>query len=410
MSIDTRHLSSEEMAAYQQRMLAPGDLLRVDDHLAHCETCRGQVGGAERLGRAVDAIRDDLAKGVEPFEHPALEQMATYVDGELDDVERELIESHLAICPSCAEDVADLRAVRISATGTSLEPRSRRSRGWLGYGVVTALAAGLAGFVVWTWTQPATVPGDEAGRAEVAVAEPPPAVSAAPATLTLNDGGSTVTLSADGRVRGLPPLAEEDAESIRLALEQGRVTLPALIGDLRGTSGTLMSGLPDAPAFELVRPLATGVEANRPTFEWTRLQGATAYVVAVFDLEFNKVAESQPLAANEWQPPVSLARGRTYVWQVRAVRGDEEIVAPAPPAPEARFRVLSEAEAARLADVRSRYGDFHLVRGILLARAGALDEAERELASLVEANPGIAEAQRLLDSLREQRNELSRSR
>jgi hypothetical protein len=96
------------------------------------------------------------------------------------------------------------------------------------------------------------------------------------------------------------------------------------------------------------------------------------------------------------------------VWQVRALRGDEAIVAPAPPAPEARFRVLSQAEAARLADLRGRYADFHLVRGILLAQAGSLDEAERELASLVEANPGIAGAQRLLDSLREQRKELSR--
>ena len=283
-----------------------------------------------------------------------------------------------------------------------------RSRGWLGYGVVTALAAGLAGFVVWTWTQPATVPGDEARRAEVAVAEPPPAVPAAPATLTLNDGGSTVTLSADGRVRGLPPLADEDTESIRLALEQGRVTLPALIGDLRGTSGTLMSGVSGASSFQLVRPLATVVETDRPTFEWTRLQRATAYVVAVFDLEFNKVAESPRLAATAWQPPAPLARGRTYMWQVEALRGDEEIVVPAPPGPEARFRVLSQVEAARLADVRSRYGDFHLVRGILLAQAGSLDEAERELASLVEANPGIAEAQRLLDSLREQRKDLSR--
>jgi anti-sigma factor RsiW len=405
---DTRHLSPEEMTAYQRRRLAPGDLLRVDDHLARCETCRGRLGGAERLGRAVGAIRADLESAVEPFEHPALEPIAAYVDGDLEEVERELIESHLAVCSSCAEDVAGLRAMRDPVTGPAPEARLKRSRGWLGYGVVAAVAAGLAGFVVWTGIQPAPAPGDEPGRAERAAVEPPPAGPAAPPTLTLNDGGSTVTLSADGRVRGLPPLADEDAEGIRLALEEGRVRLPALIGDLRGVSGTLMSGASEAPAFRLIRPLATGVETDRPAFEWTPLQHSTAYVVAVFDLAFNKVAESQPLAASVWQPPAPLARGRTYVWQVRALRGDEAIVAPAPPAPEARFRVLSQVEADRLADLRGRYGDFHLVRGILLAQAGSLDEAERELASLVEANPGIAEAQRLLDSLREQRKELSR--
>jgi len=405
---DTRHLSPEEMTAYQRRRLAPGDLLRVDDHLARCETCRGRLGGAERLGRAVGAIRADLESAVEPFEHPALEPIAAYVDGDLEEVERELIESHLAVCSSCAEDVAGLRAMRDPETGPASEARRKRSRGWLGYGVVAAVAAGLAGFVVWTGIQPAPAPGDELARAEVAAVEPPPAGPAAPPTLTLNDGGSTVTLSADGRVRGLPPLADEDAESIRVALEQGRLRLPPLIGDLRGPSGTLMSGASEASAFRLIRPLATGVETDRPTFEWTRLQHSTAYVVAVFDLAFNKVAESQPLADSVWQPPAPLARGRTYVWQVRALRGDEAIVAPAPPAPEARFRVLSQAEAARLADLRGRYADFHLVRGILLAQAGSLDEAERELASLVEANPGIAGAQRLLDSLREQRKALSR--
>jgi hypothetical protein len=406
MSIDTRHLSSEEIAAYQRRGLAPGDLLRADDHLAHCAPCRERLGGAERLTPVVDAIRDGIGRDVEPVEHPPLDSIAAYVDAALDEVECELIESHLEICPSCADDVADLRAVRGHVMATSPRPGAPQSRRRLGYGVVTAMAAGLAGFVVWTWTQPPTGTREDSGRADVSIVEPPP--TAAPPPLTLTDGGSTLTVSADGHVRGLPPLADEDAKSVRLAFERGRVSLPALLADLRGTSGTLMSGATDAPAFQVVRPLATAVESDRPAFEWTRLERATAYVVAVFDLEFNKVAESPRLATTVWQPPAPLDRGRTYVWQVQARRGDDEIVAPVPPAPEARFRVLSQAEAARVSDVRSRYGESHLVRGILLAQAGVLDDAERELVSLVEANAGIAEVQRLLDSLREQRKPLSR--
>jgi hypothetical protein len=88
---------------------------------------------------------------------------------------------------------------------------------------------------------------------------------------------------------------------------------------------------------------------------------------------------------------------------VRGTRAGEDIVAPAPPAPEATFHVLSGDDAARLADLRRRYENFHLVLGVLLAQAGALDEAERELESLAAANSGAAEPQRLLDTLRAER-------
>jgi hypothetical protein len=169
----------------------------------------------------------------------------------------------------------------------------------------------------------------------------------------------------------------------------------------------LMGGASDAPGFQPLLPLATAVETDRPTFEWTHVPGATVYVVSVFDLDFDQVAESPPLVATRWRPDAPLARGRTYVWQVRASRADGEIVAPAPPAPEARFHVLSPTEAARLVGVRGRYRDFHLVLGVLLAEAGALDEAERELESLVTANPGRREPQRLLDVLREERAAVS---
>ena len=403
MSNDTRHLSPEEIAAYQRRTLPPGDLLRVDDHLAGCRECRGRIDGAERIGRAVTAMHSDLAEVAKTLDHPVPEQLAFLVDGRLEDVELELVESHLEICPSCAEDVEDLRAVRLALPGSSVE---ETPRGPLAYAAVTALAAGLAGLLVWMGIRPMPTSEHESSRAEAPVVEPAVAPPANPPRLTLNDGGATVTIHADGSAHGFPSLTPDEAAAIRLALEEGRVGLLPLVVDLGAHPGTLMSGGADRSAFQPLRPMATAVEADRPTFEWTPLQGATAFVVSVFDRDFNKVAESPPVAATRWRPDASLTRGRTYAWQVRAFLPDNEIVAPAPPAPEARFRVLSQTEADRLAGVRSRYENFHLVLGLLLAQAGALDEAERELERLVAANPGLPEAQKLLDDLRAQRQGL----
>lgn len=406
MSTDPRHLGPEEIAGYQQRTLAAEDLLHVSDHLARCGACRGQVDSAERLDNTVRALHTDLATFGEEIEHPPLDEIATFVDGGLEDLERELLASHLEICPVCAEDVEDLRVVRLSLTGSSVKAASNRSRAWVGYAAATALAAGVAGLIVWVGTRPAPVPSGPR-QAEAPAVERPATVSSGPApVMTLADGGATVTLLADGSVFGLPALAEDEAASIRLALAQG-ITLPPLVADLGGPPGTLMSRAPDASAFQPLRPLTTAIETDRPLFEWSPLAGATAYVLSIFDRDFNKMAESPPVAATRWQLEGALARGRTYLWQVRASRADEYIVVPAPPAPEARFRVLPLADADRLANLRRHHRDFHLVLGILLARAGDLDEAERELERLVTANPGIPEPQRLLDSLRGQRKALS---
>lgn len=403
MSNDTRHLWPEEIAAYQRRTLPPGDLLRVDDHLAGCGECRGRIDGAERIGRAVTAMHSDLADVAATLDHPVPAQLASLVDGRLEDVELELVESHLEICPSCAEDVEDLRAVRLSLAGSSVQ---ETPRGLPAYAAIAALAAGLAGLLVWIGIRPAPTSEHEPSRAEAPVVEPAVSPPVNPPRLTLDDGGATVTIHADGSAHGLPSLAPDQAHAIRLALEEGRVRLPRFLGDLGAPSGTLMGAAVDRSAFQPLRPMATAVETDRPTLEWMSLEGATAYVVSVFDLDFNRVAESPSLSATRWRPETGLTRGRTYVWQVRASLSDREVVAPAPPAPEARFRVLPLAEADRLSTLRSRYGKFHLVLGVLLAQAGALEEAERELERLVAANPGRPEAQKLLDDLRTQRQGL----
>ena len=83
------------------------------------------------------------------------------------------------------------------------------------------------------------------------------------------------------------------------------------------------------------------------------------------------------------------------MWQVESSAAGREVTAPVPPAPPARFTVLSAAEAGRLAHAPVS----HLVRGVLYADAGLLDDAERELTELKQQNPGSELVQRFVDQL-----------
>jgi hypothetical protein len=82
---------------------------------------------------------------------------------------------------------------------------------------------------------------------------------------------------------------------------------------------------------------------------------------------------------------------------VAALKDGSSVVAPAPPKPEARFRVLDAGRAEALA--AARMGGSHLAAAVVLADAGLADDARKELAALRDANPGSGLAQQLYESL-----------
>jgi hypothetical protein len=143
-------------------------------------------------------------------------------------------------------------------------------------------------------------------------------------------------------------------------------------------------------------PVGTVVKADRPEFHWRPLTGATSYAVAVFDSNFNKVASSQPQTGTEWSPASSLKRGELYSWQVTAIKDGKEIVSPAPPAPDAKFKILDASKSRELEQTKRTHARSHLVLGILYERAGLLDDAEREFSALYRVNPSSQIVRKLL--------------
>ncbi len=205
----------------------------------------------------------------------------------------------------------------------------------------------------------------------------------------------------------VPPLRRE-VDSLRAEVRRlerrsaavERLARPPEIADLLA-AGAVLRG-PAAAAAELAprSPVATAVRDGRPTFRWTPLAGAEWYRVAVFDRDFRAVADSGPLSTTEWTPERPLPAGAVYAWQVKVRRGGAELTAPGPTAPQARFRVLPADRAAASARAARATGGAHLALGLLYARAGLLDDAERELTAALHEDAGSEETRELLATVR----------
>jgi hypothetical protein len=149
-----------------------------------------------------------------------------------------------------------------------------------------------------------------------------------------------------------------------------------------------MLGAPAAaPAFKVLSPVDRVLVDDRVGFKWEPVEDAKTYRVTIYDSGYGKIAESPAIATTNWQLSAPLPRGAMYTWTVTAQKQNGVVRAPAPPQPEAAFKIVSEDEAAKISDVLRDHPADHLLLAILYAHAGVLDEAQAQLDQLAGANP-----------------------
>lgn len=204
----------------------------------------------------------------------------------------------------------------------------------------------------------------------------------------------------EGRLQG--PLVPVPAhqEAVKAALLAQGVSPPPVLRELTSGSARLMGSEQDRTGFRLISPLATAVLDDRPTLRWQAFPGAQSFDIAAYDANLRVVAAGRSVAATVWRVPQPLPRGRIYSWQVRAVIEGREVVAPSLAAPEARFKVVNQAQAEQLKSLQQEYDKSHLMLGVIYAEAGLLEESEREFQALVNANPHSNVAENLLRSVK----------
>jgi hypothetical protein len=312
------HISSDDLQRVRRGSISAGEAEAIGRHVASCVQCTALAGEALSIGESAAALDAAWETGGEPgdFEVPP------YVEGT--DPAPRMRERH-----THARDL------------------------WIGAAAAVAAAfIALAAFFSDRTTEPRPVP--------VARTEPPrksvPHAVSPRAVAQMRPEWSTLIAKARA-TKSLP----FPADLRELAAEDA----------LRGTEDRLG----DAPVW----PAATAVEELLPEFSWTVPAGARS-TVTLRRAKNNRVVErSSRRASPHWRPRQALERGATYVWQVEVIHRGESVFLPAPPAPPAIFRVISEREHEELEAARREFPDHHLLLGLLYARAGIAGAARREL-------------------------------
>lgn len=459
----TKHLTVEAIELYRARRSSAAEALAAQRHVATCADCRARLSAASEADAALPSLLRQLARDDDlgADSHLPYEQLTLYVDGGLDEVEREIADSHLSFCEDCAADLADLRQYVGLAESAELKPAPTRAAAdapttWrrlfalLGSFTSPLRAAAAAALVlvvlggVWFATRDGRAPkADESARRrpetppaqaiapeqkDVPLPTPspsetistpapvtPPSINPAPHAselVALNDGGSRVALDRQGRLKGMEGAPPDARLAVSRALSSRRLEpSPLLKGLAEGEGGILMGGGASRASFAPRWPVGKVVRETRPAFSWSPLPGARSYTVSVVDSKFRPVAQSRPLEQPSWTTDAPLARGAIYSWQVTAKLADgTEVTSPAAPAPQARFRVLDADAHDRLTRLEKAAPNSRLARGVAYAQAGLLDEAEAELKELLKENPRSQVARDLLRSLRQSSRPQPRTR
>jgi hypothetical protein len=427
------HLSQSQLAGYSGRTLDADELLAVDGHLASCDACHERLTSVPKL-----ALSPSLQSVEGPFHLDYEQHLEPYVDGKANDIDREIVDSHVAECSQCADELEDLLAFKqqpaVAITGAAVAaPRWKQwlpqwplvSNPALAAAVVIAVfILALAGLLWTTYKRSGRVEQAKTGSSEsekqrqVEKEQPPstghptpenspskpskelPNLAGEEPLMALNDAGRQILVNQRGQLEGFDQLPPDLKASVEQALATRRLRdSPALTGWSTG-AGVLRSETERQNTFAPLEPLDVVIETDRPRFRWQALDGARNYVVTIHDAKFREVVSSGPIDGTEWSAPNSLERGVTYSWQISALQDGQTIVSPKPPLREARFRILDQRAVVSLAKLKQSAESSHLVMGVFYWKHGLIQESEREFQALAQANPNSTAVAELLASIR----------
>lgn len=416
------HLSNETIDLYQQRRLSAQSRFQADMHLSGCPPCRRKIGEADRLHSLHASVQAELGFVAHAVsEHLGNDQIVSYLENTIDEVEREIITSHLVWCRSCGTDVNEMqtivsqfRAGKEEQDSILARLRDRFRTQWeaqpiywrVGSAFVAVVLVLAVPYVLWRLvlpinrgteesvaSMPQTIPAATAigGTSARASASPDPAV-AAPAR-----GADNVSESPGN----LNWLLADDRRLFDHARTHGVLDLPRIVT----ASPDRTMGAIEEESFRLLFPGNLVIRESQPTIRWEMLGGAPEYTVQIVDLDngYEEVAKLK-VANTEWKPDRPLIPGHQYRWQVRAEKNGKSIYGVWANQPFANFAIISSQELLRVAAAEERYKNLqHPLATIALAaryaKAGLVEDARRELKTIPKNNPHAALASRLLISL-----------
>lgn len=129
MTQGMQHLTAETLERYRAQSLDTAGQVAARAHALSCPECRERLSRAMDAGAALTSLRDSFAPMFDDDDEPghlSYERLSAYVDKQLDEVEREIVESHLAVCVDCETDARDLLRYQAIAEQMPLQDAAER--------------------------------------------------------------------------------------------------------------------------------------------------------------------------------------------------------------------------------------------------------------------------------------------
>jgi len=429
----THHLSTLQVEQLCVSALPEEELAAAAVHTAECQSCHDRF--VQELKRQRGSTPFNFTLDPEFWfrhDHVDFDQLVALADKTLDQDMDEIINIHLKSCESCREDVrsflafrkATAREINVSFGPIDYESthdvptplwwhRLQKRPVYAVTAIVLVAIAVLIGVVALNKrSSPLEASKQDHKNPDIkrnpsVSSSPAPDVVSSPSSgadsekvAILKDSGGEVTIDKNGRITGLDELSENNRQYIaRVALSE-QLEPPEVLRRLSGEQSGLRGSDNGGPGFRLVYPVQRVVIEDRPFFRWKSLSGVSSYRVYVLDANGNEVAQSEelPPTKTQWKAPAPLRRGQVFAWVVTAVVDGKKVVSPSASAPEMKFAVLSTGSFQELTSFKK--SNSHLALGVSYARAGLLNEAEREFQSLVKLNSQSDLARKLLQSVR----------
>jgi anti-sigma factor RsiW len=434
------HLAPEEIENYVKRRSSRPELARVNEHLFSCAACYQRFLSVFQTQRKfpIEIDLDELA-GMRGW-HLQGEELKAYTTGQMDELDRGYANLHLRECVWCREEVGHFSEFTsklefyLSRRHVPLKPPSVRRKFFDRLGampvawnpvrlagaaalVLLLISAALLWSVLGTksLSKDAVLSGqtqeDSSSLARVpsttqATGTPQPVQTARPDTNT-NAGPAIDSKNKSARANSqVPPIhvsptrrKEENAQrEFEASLIAENLVMPSVIEIFDRTPVVLRGDDNKSEAFKVTSPYSTVISNDQPAFRWTALSGASSYVVSVYDANLRLIETSTPLTETKWLVRSHLKRGRVYTWIVTALKNGKEVLAPTLPA-RAEFKIIERSEWIKL---NRRIGQIYsgAGRAALYAKAGLLDDAEREFQHHLTLYPADKQAMKLLQTVK----------
>ncbi|HET9713621.1 MAG TPA: zf-HC2 domain-containing protein, partial [Pyrinomonadaceae bacterium] len=227
-----------------------------------------------------------------PFHLDYEQHLEPYVDGKANEIDREIVDSHIALCSRCADELRDLFAFNQQPATSDTRVTSSRWKQWLPQWpslsnpafatavVIGILIVAMGVFLLTTYrasrrVERAATGSSESERQRQAVEKEQPASTEhttpeiSPSNqshdlptppreeplITLNDAGGQILVNQRGQLEGLHELPPDLKKSVERVLATRRLTdSPALTGWSTG-AGVLRSELAEQNTFAPLEPL-----------------------------------------------------------------------------------------------------------------------------------------------------------